>query len=217
MSTADFLKLDQAEATRCADLFQRIQIYERQHPVLLKVRSVYSTHCVRHAATGCRADKLRATGQTRPVNEALRPCCSMHISAGGEAAALSVLCMPHAEQCDGVRLGGMPQVLHERAVAYLGARKALVSQVIGTAGALGLGQEVVHTAVAQMDRVMASGALMTDSFQAVFVCACLRLAAMQEGGFIPASAAVAGFIAVPGAPGPQAACALGAGCLSKAV
>ena len=91
------------------------------------------------------------------------------------------------------------QVLHERAIAYLGVRKALVSQVINTAGALGLGQEVVHTAVAQMDRVMASGVLMTDAFQTLFVCACLRLAAIQEGAFVPSPAAVSALIGVPGA------------------
>ena len=77
-------------------------------------------------------------------------------------------------------------------------RKPLVLQATHMAGALALGQEVVHTAVAQMDRVMASGVMMTDAFQTMFVCACLRLAAVQEGVFIAPSAVVAGMAGIPG-------------------
>ena len=106
--------------------------------------------------------------------------------------------MLHCHWC-GQRVSSLRlQALHERAGAYLNMRKTLVLQTIHTAGPLGLGQEVVHTAVAQMDRVMASGVMMTDAFQTMFVCACLRLAAVQEGVFIPPPAVVAGMAGVPG-------------------
>lgn len=98
-----------------------------------------------------------------------------------------------------MRIWPYPQVLHERACAYLGMRKAFVSSAIGTAGALGMGQEVVHTAVALMDRVMASGVTMTDLYQNLFVCVCLRLAAVQEGAFLPNPAVVSTLAGVPGA------------------
>lgn len=37
IATSEFLKVEQAEAANCTELFQRIQTWERRHPVLLKV------------------------------------------------------------------------------------------------------------------------------------------------------------------------------------
>ena len=51
-------------------------------------------------------------------------------------------------------------------------------------------QEAVHCAVGHMDRVMASGVLMTEAFQLLFICACLRLAATQEGHTPPPAATI---------------------------
>ena len=49
-----------------------------------------------------------------------------------------------------------------------------------------------------MDRVMMSGVHMTEQFQTLFICACLRLAALQEGAQLPSGLAVSALTEFPG-------------------
>jgi len=49
-----------------------------------------------------------------------------------------------------------------------------------------------------MDRVMMSGVHMTDQFQTLFICACLRLAALQESAHLPTGLAVSALTEFPG-------------------
>ena len=49
-----------------------------------------------------------------------------------------------------------------------------------------------------MDRVMMSGVHMTEQFQVLFTCACLRLAAQQEGAQPPSNVAIAALTDFPG-------------------
>ena len=82
------------------------------------------------------------------------------------------------------------QVLHQNPGGYLQQRKHLIALVLHYAGMLRMSQEVAHTAAALMDRVVMSGVHMTEQFQSLFVCACLRLAAIQEQAPVPSPAAV---------------------------
>lgn len=50
-----------------------------------------------------------------------------------------------------------------------------------------------------MDRVMMSGVHMTDQFQTLFICACLRLAALQESAQLPTGLAISALTEFPGA------------------
>lgn len=82
------------------------------------------------------------------------------------------------------------QVLHQNPGGYLQQRKHLIALVLHYAGMLRMSQEVAHTAAALMDRVVMSGVHMTEQFQLLFVCACLRLAAIQEQAPVPSPAAI---------------------------
>ena len=53
--------------------------------------------------------------------------------------------------------------------------------------------------VSLMDRVMMSGVHMTDQFQTLFICACLRLAALQESAQLPTGLAISALTEFPGA------------------
>ena len=53
-----------------------------------------------------------------------------------------------------------------------------------------------------MDRVMASGVFMTEAFQHLFICACLRMAAIQEGQPPPSPIAIQQLTCHPGDPPP---------------
>ena len=53
--------------------------------------------------------------------------------------------------------------------------------------------------VSLMDRVMVSGVHMTDQFQTLFICGCLRLAALQESAQLPTGLAISAFTEFPGA------------------
>ena len=55
------------------------------------------------------------------------------------------------------------------------------------------------TQVSLMDRVMMSGVHMTDQFQTLFICACLRLAVLQESAQLPTGLAISAFTEFPGA------------------
>jgi hypothetical protein len=92
------------------------------------------------------------------------------------------------------------QVLHANPGGYLQQRKHLIALVLHYAAVLRMSQEVAHTAAALMDRVMMSGVHMTEQYHTLFVCACLRLAALQEGAPLPAAAAVGALTEYPGAP-----------------
>ena len=81
-------------------------------------------------------------------------------------------------------------MLHQNPGGYLQQRKHLIALVLHYAGMLRMSQEVAHTAAALMDRVVMSGVHMTEQFQSLFVCACLRLAAIQEQAPVPSPAAV---------------------------
>ena len=59
-------------------------------------------------------------------------------------------------------------------------------------------QEAVHAGVGHMDRVMASGVFMTEAFQHLFICACLRMAALQEGQNPPSPIAIQQLTCHPG-------------------
>ena len=90
------------------------------------------------------------------------------------------------------------QVLQSNPGGYLAQRKQLVAQALQLVASLGMSQETGHTAVALMDRVMMTGVHMTPQFHMLFVCACLRMAAMQEGAFVPATVTVAMLVQAPG-------------------
>ena len=49
-----------------------------------------------------------------------------------------------------------------------------------------------------MDRVMMGGVHMTEQFQGLFICACLRLAAQQENAALPSDLAIATLTDFPG-------------------
>ena len=49
-----------------------------------------------------------------------------------------------------------------------------------------------------MDRVMMSGVHMTEQFQTLFICACLCLAALQEGAQLPTGLSVSALTEFPG-------------------
>lgn len=92
----------------------------------------------------------------------------------------------------------MMQVLHTNPGAYLQQRKGLVAAVLHFASSLHVPQEVAHSAVTLMDRVMMSGVHMTDQFQTLFICACLRLAALQENAMRPSGLAISSLTDFPG-------------------
>ena len=52
--------------------------------------------------------------------------------------------------------------------------------------------------VSLMDRVMMSGVHMTEQFQTLFICACLCLAALQEGAQLPPGLSVSALCDFPG-------------------
>ncbi len=52
-----------------------------------------------------------------------------------------------------------------------------------------------------MDRVMMSGVHMTEQFQTLFICACLCLAALQEGAQLPTGLSVSALTEFPGESG----------------
>jgi hypothetical protein len=89
-------------------------------------------------------------------------------------------------------------VLHTNPGGYLLQRKALVALVLRYASALRLAQEVAHRAVALIDLVMMSGVHMTEQFHTLFICACLRLASLQEQSAIPTGLAMATLTEFPG-------------------
>ena len=95
--------------------------------------------------------------------------------------------------------GTCAQVLHANSGAYLQQRKGLVAAVVHYASALRVPQEVAHSAVTLMDRVMMSGVHMTDQFQTLFICSCLRLAALHENAALPSGLAVSSLTDFPGA------------------
>jgi len=74
-----------------------------------------------------------------------------------------------------------------------------VAAVLHFASSLRVPQEVAHSAVTLMDRVMMSGVHMTDQFQTLFICACLRLAALQENAMPPSGLAISSLTDFPGA------------------
>ena len=60
-----------------------------------------------------------------------------------------------------------------------------------------------------MDRVMMGGVHMTEQFQGLFICACLRLAAQQENAALPSDLAIATLTDFPGLALGSRAAALG--------
>lgn len=90
------------------------------------------------------------------------------------------------------------QILHSHPGPYLAIRKQLVNLTLHYAAALQLSQETAHTALALMDRCAMSGIHLADHLQALLVCACLRVAAVQESSFVPAPLAVQALTHIPG-------------------
>ena len=90
------------------------------------------------------------------------------------------------------------QILHSHPGPYLAVRKQLVNLTLHYAAALQLSQETAHTALALMDRCAMSGIHLADHLQALLVCACLRVAAVQESSFVPAPLAVQALTHIPG-------------------
>ena len=67
--------------------------------------------------------------------------------------------------------------------------------------------------VSLMDRVMMSAVHMTDQFQTLFICACLRSAALQESAQLPTGLAISALTEFPGASSSCSyACSLSRGC-----
>lgn len=106
--------------------------------------------------------------------------------------------------CSAVELDPSPilllllQILHSHPGPYLAIRKQLVNLTLHYAAALQLSQETAHTALALMDRCVMSGIHLADHLQALLVCACLRVAAVQESSFVPAPLAVQALTHIPG-------------------
>lgn len=90
-------------------------------------------------------------------------------------------------------------MLHGHAGAHLAIHRQLVSLTLHYAAGLQLSQETAHTAVALMDRCVVAGITATDHLQTLLVCACLRLAAMQESAFLPSPLAIQALTNIPGA------------------
>ncbi|KAK9811789.1 hypothetical protein WJX72_010082 [[Myrmecia] bisecta] len=89
------------------------------------------------------------------------------------------------------------QGLHANPGGYLGQRKQLVMMALHFCSSLRLADIVAHAVVVLMDRIMMTGVHMTDKFETLFVCACLRIAAAHEGAYVPSKAAVAALVAYP--------------------
>lgn len=89
-------------------------------------------------------------------------------------------------------------MLHSHPGPYLVVRKQLVNLTLHYAAALQLSQETAHTALALMDRCVMSGIHLNEHLQALLVCACLRVAAVQESSFVPAPLAVQALTHIPG-------------------
>ena len=90
-------------------------------------------------------------------------------------------------------------MLHSHPGPYLAVRKQLVSLTLHYAAALQLSQETAHTALALMDRCVMSGVHLIDHLHTLLVCACLRVAAVQESAFLPSPLAIQALTNIPGA------------------
>jgi hypothetical protein len=58
--------------------------------------------------------------------------------------------------------------------------------------------QVAHAAVALMDATMMGGVHMTDKFETLFIVACLRIAASNEGSYVPTPEALDDMADYPG-------------------
>ena len=89
------------------------------------------------------------------------------------------------------------QVLHSHPGPYLAMRKQLVTLTLHCAAALQLSQETAHTALALMDRCVMGGMQLSDQLHTLMVCACLRVAALQESSFLPSPLAIQALTNLP--------------------
>ena len=66
------------------------------------------------------------------------------------------------------------------------------------ATALQLTEQLAHAAVSLLDRTMMTGAHMAAGTEVLVAVACLRIAALHEGAFVPTLAQVAAVVDIPG-------------------
>lgn len=81
-------------------------------------------------------------------------------------------------------------MLHNHPGTYQAFHKQLLSLALHYAAALQLSQETAHTALALMYRCFMSGIHVADHLHTLLVCACLRVAALQESSFLPSPLAI---------------------------
>ena len=208
-STQEYLEKEVVEAAKCQDLFLRIQKYEQIHPVSLKVRAsspnpwaacelpqpqcgaqtmphwypcssvLGCTHNMRHHMIRVNVTQVQRERHVAPQ----QVCCSSLFNGRLLVQSLDLLV----------------QVLHSHPGPYLAVRKQLVSLTLHYAAALQLSQETAHTALALMDRCVMSGVHLIDHLHTLLVCACLRVAAVQESAFLPSPLAIQALTNIPGA------------------
>jgi len=213
--TGEYLGHEAAEAARAGQLWEKIALYESAHPVSLKARAPIAPNPNLNTNPGfylTRSPPARRAHLPREPPHPRAPCSGdsagrVHGQALGRGCAAQAarhaqpaparLCEP----CGGGSGLRGAQVLHANPGGYLQQRKHLIALVLHYAAVLRMSQEVAHTAAALMDRVMMSGVHMTEQYHTLFVCACLRLAALQEGAPLPAAAAVGALTEYPGAHG----------------
>eukprot|EP00891_Asterochloris_glomerata_P003267 jgi/Astpho2/3267/Aster-08033 len=80
---------------------------------------------------------------------------------------------------------------------YLQQRKQIVILAAQLATALRLAEQLAHAAVSLLDRTMMTGAHMAAGTEVLVAVACLRIAALHEGAFVPTLAQVAAVVDIP--------------------
>ena len=90
------------------------------------------------------------------------------------------------------------QTLQSNPGGYLQQRKQIVMLAAQLATALQLTEQLAHAAVSLLDRTMMTGAHMAAGTEVLVAVACLRIAALHEGAFVPTLAQVAAVVDIPG-------------------
>lgn len=91
----------------------------------------------------------------------------------------------------------MVQVMHRQS-GYLAMHKQLVAVTLQYRDALGVTQETAHTALALMDRCMLVNITPSDPTDILLICACLRIAAVQESSPVPPPLVIQALTNIPG-------------------
>jgi len=91
------------------------------------------------------------------------------------------------------------QALGASGAPHLGRHRQLVAAILAAASSLGISDQVAHVAAALMDATVAAGGQPADALEGVFIAACLRIAAANDGVFVPSADQVATLFGSTGA------------------